>query len=192
MLITVKGKQMDVGDALRDHVVSNMDALVGKYFDAGIDANVVFSKEAHLFKADISVHPMRGMTAQGNGSGADAYAAFEAAAERIDKQLRRYKRRLKDKKGASTEEVLAAQYAVIATPAEDVELPEEEGAPAVVAEMAHDIPVCTVSGAVMRLDLSNATAMMFRNSAHGGLNMIYRRADGNIGWVDPRLAGEEA
>ena len=187
MQISVKGKQMDVGDALRDHVTTNLDALVNKYFGQPIDGTVVFSREAHLFRADVSVHPLRGVTIQGNGAGNDAYAAFEGAAERVEKQLRRYKRRLKSHKGKgdADNEVLGAQYSVISAGAEDEELPEEENHPTVIAEMQSDIPVCTVSGAVMRLDLSGAPAMMFRNSGHGRMNMVYRRADGNIGWVDP-------
>lgn len=188
MHVVVRGKQVDVGDALRSYATDRLAELVEKYFDRAIDAQVVVSRDAHTFKVDVSVHPMAGMTVQGTGSAVDAHAAFDAAGERVAKQLRRYKRRITDYKGKG--EVLPGRQVVLqpevpAEADEHTELPAEETAPVVVAEMETHIPVCTVSSAVMRLDLADAPALMFRNSAHGGLNMVYRRRDGNIGWVDP-------
>jgi ribosomal subunit interface protein len=190
MQITIKGKQLDVGDALRAHAETRLQAEVGKYFERPLDANVVFSRQGHLFHIVISVHPMRNIDAQSSAEAEDPYVAFEAALERVSKQLRRYKRRLQEQKqrGADGEaEALSAQQFVLA--ADDsglAELEADEQPPLVIAEMETAIPTCSVSGAVMRLDLQDAQAMMFRNSAHGGLNVIYRRPDGNIGWIDPQ------
>lgn len=127
---------------------------------------------------------MSSVLIQGSSSNADAYAAFDAANDRIAKQLQRYKKRLTSHK-ASAETV---NFAVIEPEKESEEdsLPQDESAPVVVAEMQSELPLCTVSGAVMRMDLADVPALMFRNIAHGGLNMVYRRADGNIGWVDPQ------
>lgn len=187
MQISVNGKQIDVGDALRSHVQQTIEALVGKYFDHPIDAAVVFSRDAHNFRADISAHPSRGVLVQGGAAAGEAYAAFDAAAERIATQLRRYKQRLSKHKARTDATTIPAQYHILAA-LEGEEVSAETPQPIVIAEMAADVPVCTVSGAVMRLDLADTPAIMFRNSAHGGLNMVYRRPDGNIGWIDPKQA----
>ncbi|KAF0116553.1 MAG: putative sigma (54) modulation protein [Rhodospirillaceae bacterium] len=188
MQIFIKGKQLAVGDALRSHAEQTLQNLVAKFFDKAIDATVILSREAHNFRADITVHPFRGVTVQGSGVASDAYAAFDTATDKIERQLRRYKGRFSDHKTKG--EVVAAQYAIIAAGEEDEESPgTEDNAPIIIAEMSADVPVCSVSGAVMRLDLANATAVLFRNSAHGRLNMVYRRSDGNIGWVDPQNDG---
>ncbi len=186
MQLTVRGKQLDVGDALRAHIAQTLDGLIGKYFGNPIEATVVLCPEAHLYRAQISVHVGRGILVQGEAAADAPYPAFDAAAERIAKRLRRYKRRLRDHHRRVSEAEPARQY-VLAPEAEDVSEPVD-GVPAepiVIAEMETEIPTLSVSEAVMRLDLSEATAIMFRNSAHGGLNMIYRRGDGNVGWVDP-------
>lgn len=185
MEIIVKGKQIDLGDSFRTHAEATLTQLVEKYFDRAIDAAVIISKDAHLVKADISVHPIRGITLQSAAGAADSYAAFEAACEKISKQLRRYKRRLTDHSKPRPEDSILAQQFIIRPEPADTELPAEEAGPVIVAEMSQDIPLCTVSGAVMRLDLSDTNAILFRNSSHGRLNMVYRRQDGNIGWVDP-------
>ena len=184
MDITVKGKQMDAGDALRVYVEENLAPTVSKYFDRALDATVVFSREAHNFRADISVHAGRGVTMQGRADAADAHAAFDAALERIAKQLRRYKRRLQDHQTQPLDEVMTAQYSIIqSSETEEEEAPDSQ--PTIVADMSHEISTLSVSEAVMRLDLADAPAMMFRNRANGGLNVVYRRADGNVGWIDP-------
>ena len=182
MKISITGKQIDIGTSLRSYVEERIESTVKKYFDTPLTASVAFSKEGNLIKADISAHPMSSVLIQ--GTSADAYAAFDAANDRIAKQLQRYKKRLTDHK-ASAETV---NFAVIEPEKESDEesLPQDEAAPVVVAEMQSELPLCTVSGAVMRMDLADVPALMFRNIAHGGLNMVYRRADGNIGWVDPQ------
>lgn len=185
MEITVKGKNLDIGDALRGHIEGQIDASVSKYFERAIDATVIVSKEANAFRADISVHPGRGILVQGKAQADDAYAAFDGAVDRIAKQLRRYKRRLQDHHKTAPEEAVAAQYTILEPEAEDVEV-SVEGQPAIVADMPHDIATLTVGQAVMRMDLADSPVLMFKNSAHGGFNVVYRRADGNIGWIDPK------
>lgn len=187
MQLTVKGKQIDVGDALRVHVDESLQSVVQKYFDRAIEANVVFSREAHLFRADATLHAGRNVILQSTGQATDAYLAFDQAADRLAKRLRRYKRRLRhhDRETILETSGLEATYQVLEGSREDdeSEAPEQ---PVVVAEMVTIVDSMTVSQAVMRLDLEDRPALMFRNPAHGGLNMVYRRADGNIGWVDPR------
>jgi ribosomal subunit interface protein len=195
MQLSITGKQIDVGDALRRHVEASLSTILGKYFGTAIEAHVVVSKDAHLTRAEISVHIGRGIVVNAHAAASEAYAAFDAAAERMGKQLRRYKRRLRDhhakarEAGAASERATAYILAPVIEEAEGVEA-EEEGAgggPAVIAEMNTELPNLTVSEAAMRMDLADAPALLFRNRSHGELNLVYRRADGNIGWVDPEL-----
>jgi len=192
MNLTVKGKNIDIGDALKTRAQESLDHLFGKFFSNPIEATVTMSKETYLFLAQISVHVGRGIMLQAEGEADTANTAYDLAVETLGKRLRRYKRRLRDHHRASTESMRAQAY-ILAPEAEDAEEPEAhhtngEAQPVVVAEMQTDIPTLTVGEAVMRLDLANSQAMMFLNRAHGGLNMVYRRNDGHIGWVDPRLA----
>ncbi len=195
MHLSVKGKQLDVGDALRSHVADNLNAVVGKYFGRPIEATVVFSREAHLFKADISVHVGRGIMVQTFGEADQAHPAFDIACDKIAKRLRRYKERLKSHHSsaeAAPEPVPAKKYILQAEPEDHhdgqiVEVSTHQ--PMVIAEMTTPIATLTTGEAVMRMELADVPALMFRNSAHGGLNMVYRRADGNVGWVDPKGSG---
>ncbi|HXZ00765.1 MAG TPA: ribosome-associated translation inhibitor RaiA [Stellaceae bacterium] len=191
MQVTVTGKQMDVGESLRSHAEAATAAIADKYFGKAIEAHVVFCRERHLFLSDILVHAGRGLSVQCHGEAGDAYAAFEDAAERLEKQLRRYKRRLRNhhkhaKPGAELE--AATDYLLAAeaeTPAAD-----DGGEPLIIAEMRTGIPSLTVREAAMRLDLADLPALLFRNSAHGTLNLVYRRRDGNVGWIDPDLSAK--
>lgn len=186
MQLSVTGKRMDVGEALRTHIESSLESTVTKYFDNALEGAVVLAREGPLFRADISVHIGRGIMAQGRADAADAYAAFEAAADKVAKRLRRNKRRLRDhhkNRVETAETLLASQY--ILSSEGDAGDEEQAAHPVIVAEMATEIETMTVGEAVMRMDLADLPAMLFRNSAHGGLNMIYRRPDGNVGWVDP-------
>lgn len=187
MHLTVKGKQLDVGEALRAHVAEALGMVFGKYFGDPIEANVVLSREAYLYRAQISVHPGRGIQLQSQAQASAPYAAFDTAAEHLAKRLRRYKRRLRDHHRSEAESERASQY-ILAPEPEDAEEPVDGGdrPPVVVAEMETDIPTLSVGEAVMRLDLADSGAMMFRNRSHGGLNMVYRRPDGHVGWVDPQ------
>jgi ribosomal subunit interface protein len=187
MQIQINGKQIDVGDALRTHVATRLDAAVGKYADRAVDATVTFSRDGAFFKADAQVHLPTGLVAQAKGSDADIYAAFEGCAERIEKQLRRYKRRLKDHHAARPQpiEAMAAPAYVIAGEdhAEDAEPATLD--PVIVAEMTVAIKKMSVGEAVMQMELAHAPFLMFRNERHGGLNIVHRREDGAIGWIDP-------
>ena len=190
MQLSVTGKKLDVGDALRSRIEDGLQVAVSKYFDNSTDATVTVSKEGHSFRVDIQVHVSKRIIVQGLGQAGDAYAAFEEALEHVAKRLRRYKRRLKDHKHTGDPEITPAQQYVIAPEQADEEDAGAEGGdqPAIIAEMPAEIETLSVSEAVMRLDLSGHTAMLFKSSKHGGLNMVYVRDDGNIGWVDPQLS----
>ncbi|MCP5364014.1 MAG: ribosome-associated translation inhibitor RaiA [Hyphomicrobiales bacterium] len=185
MDLTIKGKGVDVGEALRIHIEDQLSGAVEKYFSRAHNASVSVSREAHQFRADISVHPSRGVTLQGHGTAGDAYSAFDSAVERITKQLRRYKRRLTDHhKSRAAEAVIPAQQYIMAPETDEEELPDH-GQPAIIAELETEIATLSVGEAVMRMDLADLPVLMFLNRANGGLNVVYRRSDGNIGWIDP-------
>ena len=200
MQLSVKGKQLDIGAALRGHVEDSLGRILGKYFGDAIDARVTLAREAHRYRAVVSAHVGRNILIEAHGEAGDPYPAFDTAADRLSKRLRRHKRRLRDhhKDGGDQMETLPALQYILAGPdghggQDDVDdeafeddASQAAGQPVVVAEMSAEVPSLTVSEAVMRMDLADLPAMMFRNSAHGGLNMIYRRADGNIGWLDPQ------
>ena len=190
MQLSVQGRQIDVSDAFRNHVEDALGTIFNKYFGDAIEASVTLSREAHLLKAVVTAHVGRNIQLTAQGEADAPYAAFDMAADRLSKRLRRHKRRLRDhhKADAGLESIPAQQYILAGQPAENEEDERAvaDGQPAVVAEMMTEIPTLTVGEAVMRMDLAELSAMMFRNKAHGGLNMIYLRPDGNIGWVDPR------
>lgn len=187
MKLFLNGKNVDVSQTLRDYVQQKLEADVKKYFARAIEANVVVSKEAHMYRVDVSVHAGRGIVMQGRAKADDLRTTFDQALERIAKQLRRYKRWLKEDhhKARSADELIQASQYVLAPEQEDVEVPEN-GQPVIVAEMTAEIATLTVGEAVMRMDLADQSLLMFRNRAHGELNVIYRRPDGNIGWIDPK------
>lgn len=188
MRVQVSGRHIDVGETLRTHVNDRLSQVAAKYFDSPIDGHVVFSREGTaFFAADIRVHIAANMDVESEATANEIYAAFDIAAERIDKRLRRYKRRLMERPSRPVPALhagLTAQAYVLSG-----ELEDETGAasaePLVIAETTTEIPTCTVSEAVVRLDLCTAPALMFRNRAHGGYNVVFRRADGHIGWIDP-------
>lgn len=205
MQLSVNGRHIDIGDALRGHIEDSLNAIFGKYFGDAIDATVTLSQVGPMYHAQVNAHVGRGIRLAAENKADRIYVAFDGAADRLSKRLRRHKRRLRDHRndvqgsaqgvdGAPVEAMTARQIVLAGEDAEgdhDEENGAEAGAagadamPAVVAEMTTDIPSLSVSEAVMRLDLADAPAMMFRNAAHGGLNMIYRRPDGNVGWIDP-------
>ena len=190
MEIRVSGHQVDTGEALRIHVEERINALADKYFSRAVSAQVTFGKGpyGHSFTCDIVAHVPQGVVLKGSAQAAEARPAFEQAADRIERQLRRYKRRLKDRSAASAHaEAIAdsvdAGYTVFAPQPEEQEPADN---PAIVAETRVDVPDASVSDAVMLLDLRNTNALLFRNSGTGRLNMVYRRGDGTIGWVEPQ------
>jgi ribosomal subunit interface protein len=195
MQLSVKGKQVDVGDALRTHIEETLPESIGKYFDNTTDVTVTIAKDGHNFSVDIQAHVSKRVLVQGHGEAADAYAAFEEASGHVTKRLRRHKRRLRDHKHkmSTAEAVPALQYILEAEQGEPEDGPDDAppGEPIIVAEMPTEVESMTVGEATMRLDLAGLPALLFRNSKHGGLNMVYQRSDGNYGWVDPKLAAAD-
>ena len=189
MQLTVKGKHLDVGDSLRAHVEEQLNHTAKKYFRDPIEATVIFSKEKnHLYKADISIHVGGGIVLQTHHEASDPYPAFDTAAKLAGKRLSRYKDKLRDHRKTEPD-VLAAAYTTIE--ADDNQAEGGTGG-AVIAEMETQILTLAVADAVMRLELGNMPALMFHNPKHGGLNMVYRRKDGNIGWIDPAAAEKKS
>lgn len=182
MTIQIAGRHMDVGDALRERIADGLEAAVTKYFDRSFDGNVTVEKRGHEVLTDCSVHLPSGIVLQSSGTASDPYASLEDSLEKMEKRVRRYHRRLKDHhKRAPMPSEPAAAFVIQGT---DDEEPAGD-APLIVAESASDVKTMSVSEAVMQLELSETPAVLFRNVKHSGLNMVYRREDGNIGWVDP-------
>ena len=188
MQLSINGKQMDLGDALRQHITDKLEDINQKYFNRAIEAIVTLSPEGHAFvKTHISIRVGKDIMVMSDAVEPDPYVSFDAASDKVAKQLRRYKKRLRDHHERLEEaSSIPAQNYVISTPQENHEEEQEQPeAPPVVAEMVTNIQTMSVSEAVMRLDLSGENALLFRNAQHNGLNMVYRRQDGNVGWVDP-------
>ncbi len=191
MQVQVSGKHVDVGEALRTRVTSELISSIGKYFDRGGDADVTVSRDGHSFRVDCAVQLASGQLLRSHGLGSDAHLAFGQALEKVEKRIRRYKQRLRSHSPAATAKAAeTASYFVIQASDEDTDdhwEEEAEGPPArvIIAETDAQIKTLTVSGAVMELDLTESQTIVFRNAAHGGLSVVYRRPDGNIGWIDP-------
>lgn len=189
MRIQVSGKQIDVGESLRSHVEDKVGEVCGKYADRAVEVVVTFSRDRHEFIADSMVHLATGLTAQSKARANEIYASFEASMERMEKQLRRYKRRLKDHhrtREFPIEAVGAPSYILAGGGEHDEDAEPETLQPIIVAEMETRVPFLSVGEAVMQMELAGAGMLVFRNEAHGGVNVVYRRDDGNIGWIDPR------
>ena len=197
MEINVSGKQVELSDALRVRVSKHLEGIAGKYFDHALEAQVTFGRARSFFTCDINLHAGRGLRLRGEGEAADANSAFDDAAEHIAKRLRRYRRRVSDhaRAIANRERPEAARQYVLREA--DVAAPEaaaddHSGVDAyaiVIAEQVAEISLLSVGEAVMRMDLADQQVMMFRNSTSGELNVVYRRTDGNIGWIDPGGSG---
>lgn len=193
MQVQVTGKHVDVGEALRSRVSDELTSSILKYFDRdGGGADVVVSREGSAFKVDCAVTLASGQQLTTQGIGGDAHLAFDAALEKMSKRIRRYKNRLKSHHGqALAKQAESAAYFVIASPDLDEEEDVDDGGPQafaepmIIAETERPVRSMTVSMAVMELDLTEAQTIVFRNAAHGGLSVVYRRPDGNIGWIDP-------
>lgn len=188
MRYQISGKQIDIGEALQTHVKAELGEVVEKYAQRPTDAQVVFSRAAHEYVCEAVIHLSTGLTAQARGHATEIYAAFEACREKMDKQLRRYKRRLRSHHSDRIEPVVyGAGASYILASSEDAEEGENGSLqPVVIAEMETKIPAITVGEAVMQLELAGQKLLVFRNEGHGGVNVVYRRDDGNIGWIDPR------
>ena len=188
MTLRVSGKNMDVGDALRGKAEDHFAAVVGKYFDGGYDGHLTLTPDGIGFRADCVVHLDSGVVLQASAQGGDATSAYEIMATNIEKRLRRYNRRLKQHpRGANGDtDGIAAQYTVFGV-ADGADELDEDYAPPVIAETTRNLRQLSVEEAVMELDLTGGQVVMFRHAGHGGLNVVYRRSDGNIGWIDPAL-----
>jgi len=200
MQVQIAGKKIAIGAALQERIALGLEDRVSKYFDRAGEAFVTVSKPGWAFYVDCSVHLPSGVTLQAHGEGDDAYAAFEASLDKIEKRVRRYKSRLRThraKEPLPTE--LASERIIQSAPdVDDLDGDDVDGlngedssgdAPAIVAESDTSLRTMTVSMAVMQLELGDSPALMFRNAAHGRLNMVFRRPDGNVGWVDPAKDG---
>jgi ribosomal subunit interface protein len=195
MQITVSGKQIDLSDSLRSRVSDHLDSIATKYFDHALEANVTFSRARSFFICDINLHAERGLVLRGEGEAGDAHAAFDDASEHIATRLRRYHRRVKQhsREIASRERPeLARQYTLRQEDTRQEEELDVAPPPAadatyatVIADVATEISRLSVGEAVMRMDLADQPVLMFRNRANGELNVVYRRSDGHIGWIDP-------
>ena len=189
MRYQISGKNIDVGDALSSHVKEQLTETVEKYAQRPTDATVTFSRDAHNFVCDAVVHLSTGLTAQARAQAIEVYAAFDACREKMDKQLRRHKRRLKDhyKDRTGPVEFMQADSYVLAADEERWEGQADDSlAPIIIAEMETRVPTLSVGEAVMQMELSGTSMLVFRNEKHGGVNVVHRRDDGNVGWIDPR------
>lgn len=187
MRYQITGKQIDIGDALQTHVKSNLDEIVKKYAERPTDATVIFSKSASEFVCETIVHLSTGLTAQARAHAHDIYAAADMASDKMEKQLRRYKRRLKDHHKHRSEPVeFSGGSSYILEASTGVEESEPETLqPVIVAELEQKIQSLSVGEAVMQMELAGAPVLVFRNEGQNGVNVVYRRDDGNIGWIDP-------
>lgn len=184
MDIRVAGHQVETGEALRSHVADRLSAIADRYFSRAVGANVTFGRGPYDdFTCDIVAPVAQGMVLKSSNRADDAHVAFEGAADKIERQLRRYISRLRERRNEEGMEVAEnASYTILAAAAAEEPAPES---PAIIAETKVDIPEASVSDAVMMLDLRNTNALMFRNPRTGAFNMVYRRDDGTIGWVEP-------
>jgi ribosomal subunit interface protein len=188
MRYQISGKQIDTGNALQTHVKDELGVVLEKYAGRPTDANVIFSKSGHEYVCESIVHLSTGLTAQATGHATEIYAAFDSSLEKMDKQLRRYKRRLKDhhKERSQPVELSDAGSYILAPTDESGEAEHDTVSAMIIAETETKIPSLSAGEAVMQMELANAPALVFRNEKHNGINVVYRRDDGNIGWVDPK------
>jgi ribosomal subunit interface protein len=190
MRYQISGKQINIGEALQTHVKDSLGAVMEKYAQRPTDAMVIFSKSGAEFICEATVHLSTGLTASAKATEHEIYAAFEKTADKMEKQLRRYKRRLKDHHRDRQQPVDvfgAATYILASSDAENEDAEPETLQPIIVAEMETKIPSLSVGEAVMQMEIAGAPLLVFRNEGHDGVNVVYRRDDGNVGWIDPRL-----
>jgi ribosomal subunit interface protein len=188
MSFRISGKNIDVGDALRERVSSRIAEAMGKYFDGGYSGHVTLERDGFGFRTECAIHLDSKITLHAEGMAADAYASADQAALRIEKRLRRYHRHLKDHHPERLEarnSMDAASY-IIAAPEDEGEAEIGEFTPVIIAESTTALKQLSVSDAVTELDMTGAPVLVFRHAAHGGINVVYRRADGHFGWIDPR------
>ncbi len=191
MRYQISGKQLDIGNALQSHVKDELGAVVAKYAERPTDANVVFSKHAHEFVCEATVHLSTGLTAQARAHETEIYAAFDSCNAKMEKQLRRYKRRLKDhhKDRSQPVELFGASSYILASNEDSDEGEPASLQPMIIAEMETKVPELSVGEAVMQMEIGGSPLLVFRKEGSDGINVVYRREDGNIGWIDPQIDG---
>ena len=189
MRYQITGKQIDIGEALQTYVKEQLNDVVGKYAQRPTDATIVFSKTGTEYACETTIHLSTGLTAQAKAHGFDIYPTFALCCEKMEKQLRRYKRRLKDhprERSQPVEAIGASTYVIAAGEGgEDEETEPDTLTPVIIAELPTRIPSISVGEAVMQMELSEAPVLVFRNEGTDGVNVVYRRDDGNIGWIEP-------
>jgi ribosome hibernation promoting factor len=190
MSLRISGKNLDIGDAYRAHVELRVGDAVNKYFDGRFTGHVVLEREGSGFRTDCAIHLDTGIVLQAEGRAQDAHQSFDRAAERVEKRLRRYKRRLKEHHHGRRGEIEPAASYVIAALDDEEEVALDYN-PVIIAEETTDLATMAVSDAVFAMDLADVPVIVFRNAGHGGLNVVYRRTDGHIGWIDPSLSAKE-
>ncbi|SFB11899.1 SSU ribosomal protein S30P /sigma 54 modulation protein [Poseidonocella pacifica] len=190
MRYQISGKQIDIGTALQSHVKSELNEVINKYAERPTDATVIFSKSGAEFVCEAVVHLSTGLTSQAKGHAHEIYASFDSACQKMEKQLRRYKRRLKDhhRDRSQPVEVSGAASYILASENESEGIEPDSLQPIIVAEMEHNIPSLSVGEAVMQMELAGAPVLVFKNEASRSVSVVYRRDDGNIGWIDAASA----
>ena len=186
MGLRISGKNLDIGDAFRIHAEERLAAALEKYFDGGFSGQVVLERDGPGFRTDCTLHLDTGIVLQATGRAQEPHQSLDIAADRIDKRLRRYKRRLKDHRPTNRAETLPAASYVIASLDEEEDVAVDYN-PTIIAEEVAHLETMTVGKAVTAMDLSDLPVVVFRNAGHGGINVVYRRTDGHIGWIDPSL-----
>ncbi|KZY02179.1 MULTISPECIES: ribosome hibernation-promoting factor, HPF/YfiA family [unclassified Sulfitobacter] len=187
MRYQISGKQIDIGEALQTHVKEELGEAVNKYAGRPTDAQIVFSKSGHEYVCETTVHLSTGLTASARAHATEIYGAFDACREKMEKQLRRYKRRLKDhhRERAEPVELMGASSYILASENDSDTQEPDSLQPMIIAEMQTSIATLSVGEAVMQMELAGAPVLVFRKEGNSGLNVVYRRDDGNIGWIDP-------
>jgi ribosomal subunit interface protein len=187
MRYQISGKHIDIGESLQTHVQSEVSEILEKYAERPTDALIVFSKDAHEYVCETAIHLSTGMTVNSKARASEIYGSFDKSAERIEKQLRRYKRRLKDHANHRTTpiESFGASSYILASEKDDESAESETLTPIIIAEMETGIKALSVGEAVMQMELADEAVLVFKNESHNGLNVVYKRKDGNIGWIDP-------
>lgn len=189
MALRISGKNLDIGDAFRSHAEARLGDALSKYFDGGFGGQVVLEREGSGFRTECTLHLDTGIVLQATGRAQEPHQSLDIAADRVEKRLRRYKRRLKDHRPAGRDDALPAASYVIASLDEEEDVAVDYN-PTIIAEETAHLETMSVGRAVTAMDLSDLPVVVFRNAGHGGINIVYRRTDGHIGWIDPSLENQ--
>jgi ribosomal subunit interface protein len=189
MALRISGKNIDIGEAFRTHAEERLKDALSKYFDGGFSGQVVLERDGPGLRTDCTLHLDTGIVLQATGRAQEAHQSLDIAAARIEKRLRRYKRRLKDHRPASRADTVPAASYVIASLDEEEDVAADYN-PTIIAEETAHLETMSVGRAVTAMDLSDLPVVVFRNAGHGGINIVYRRTDGHIGWIDPSLENQ--